>query len=348
MGATKFRCAIPRVQRPDQPWRSMKLLSPFMTLCTVAAIMPVAHAQSFPAKPVQVISAASLGSAGDIAIRLLSAEISTKIGQQLVVETRSGGAGAISANAVARAAPDGYTILYATPNILVLNRYTLKNPAYDSLRDFSPIAPSISIAIFLAVSADVPVRSVSELIEFAKRSPGKLAHGSTGIGAPTHLLAESLKIRAGLDMLHVPYTASGGAVTVMNDVATGRIQMYFPTFFAIRQYLVPNEKVKVLAVFDTARYRQAPNVPAITEFLPGFESVPAYYGLLGPLALPRPVIDRLNVESTRAVQSPTVAAKLNDLGVTPLSGSPEEFVAMLRKDSELVGKLVSILGLKPE
>jgi len=308
----------------------------------------IADAQTYPSKPIQVISAASLGSAGDIAIRLLAAKLSSGIGQQVLVDTRSGGGGAIAATAAMRAAPDGHTILYATPNILVLNRFMVKNQSYDSVRDFTPLSLSIGISIFLGLNANVPATSMSSLIEFARRNPGSIAHASTGVGTPTHLLAESLKIMTGTDMLHVPYNASGGAVTAMNDLATGRVQIYFPTYSAVRPYLGPNEKIRVLAVFDDARFKLAPNVPAITESLPDFQGIPAYYGLLGPLGMPRPVVERLSNEARKSLAAPDVSGKLEEMGITNYGSTPEEFGARLKKDIDYVGKLLNTLGFKPE
>ena len=308
----------------------------------------MAWAQAYPNKSIQMISAASLGSAGDIAARLLAAKMSSNIGQQILVDTRSGGGGAISATAAMRAAPDGYTILYATPNILVLNRFMVKNQSFDSLRDFTPLSLSIGISIFLGLNANVPATSVASLVEYARRNPGKIAHASTGVGTPTHLLAESIKIMAGVDMLHVPYNASGGAVTAINDLATGRVQIYFPTYSAARPYLAANDKIRVLAVFDDARFKLAPNVPAITETLPEFQGIPAYYGLLGPLGMPRPIVDRLSGEARKALAAPDLSGKLEEMGITNFGSTPEEFSARLKKDIEYVGKLLNTLGFKPE
>jgi tripartite-type tricarboxylate transporter receptor subunit TctC len=306
------------------------------------------RAQAYPARPIQVISAASLGSAGDIAIRLLASRMAANVGQQVVVETRGGAGGALAATGVMRAAPDGHTLLYATPNILVHGKFMVKNQPFDTLKDFSPISLTIAIPIFLAVSADLPFTSVPGLVEYAKRNPGRLAHGSTGVGTPQHLLGESLKIRTGIDMLHVPYSATGGAVTAINDVASGRLHMYFPTYTAIRPYLAPNDKVRVLAIFHDTRFRHAPSVPAITELVPDFGMIPAYYGLLGPAAMPRPIVDRLNAESRKVWNAPETVGKMDDLGITPLVSTPEEFTARIRADMDYIGKLLATMGIKPD
>ena len=166
--------------------------------------------------------------------------------------------------------------------------------------------------------------------------------------APTHLLGESIKLLTGVDMLHVPYNASGGAVTAINDLATGRVQIYFPTYSAARPYLATNDKIRILAVFDDTRFKLAPAVPAITETLPDFQSIPAYYGLLGPLGLPRPIIDRLSNESRQALAAPDLAAKLADMGIANIASSPEEMTARLKKDIDYSGKLLNTLGFKPE
>lgn len=303
--------------------------------------------QAYPTKTVQIVSAASLSSTGDIAMRLMAPKMAAGLGQQVVVETRSAAGGALAAVPVMRAAPDGYTLLYATPNILVLGRFVSKNQPFDVLKDFSPISLTIGFSLFLVANAEVPANSVTELIDYAKKNPGKLAYGSTGFGSPIHLLMESFKIVTGTDILHVPYTASGAAATVFNDLVAGRVQLYTGSFTPIKPHL-PGGKIKVLTVMDHVRSKHLPQVPAVTETLPNFQAVSAYYGLLGPNGLPRPLVDRLNAEAKKALDAPDVAGKLDDLGMFIIASTPEGLLSRVRSDIEGVGKLANTLGLKPE
>ena len=325
---------------------SLKLLLPLAGLAGAFACTGV-PAQSYPSKPVQIISAASLGSTGDVAIRLMTPRMSAALGQQVVVDTRSAAGGSLAALPVMRAAPDGYTLLYATPNILVQGRFVNKNQTFDVLKDFSPIGLTIGFPLFLVANGEVPFNTVTELIDYARKNPGKLAYGSTGHSSAPHLLMESFKIVTGIDILHVPYTAAGAATTVFNDLLSGRIQFYTSSYTPIKPHLAGG-KIKVLALMEDFRSKNLPQVPSVVESVPNYQAVPAIYGLLGPNGLPRPVIERLNSEARKALDAPDISAKLLDFGMYVIGSTPEGMLDKLRRETESVGKLFNALGLKPE
>jgi tripartite-type tricarboxylate transporter receptor subunit TctC len=194
-----------------------------------------AWAQTWPSKPILVVSTASPASSGDVALRLMAAKMTASLGQPVVVELKTAARGAQAAQALAKAAADGYTITYGTSGTYVNARFLFKNLAFDVLKDFEPISLAISSPSYVAVNAKVPVNSLKELIDYARRNPGKLEYASTGSGSVFHLTGESLKLYAGIDLLHVPY-AQANFSQMINDWATGRVALWFPTY----AFLAPN------------------------------------------------------------------------------------------------------------
>ena len=303
-----------------------------------------AFAQSYPSKPILVVSTASPASSGDVALRLMAAKMSASLGQPVVVELKTAARGAQAAQALARAGADGYTITYGTSGTYVNARFLFKNLAFDVLKDFVPISLAISSPSYVAVNAKVPVNSLEELIAYAKRNPGKLEYASTGSGSVFHLTGESLKLYAGIDLLHVPY-AQANFSQMINDWATGRVALWFPTY----AFLAPNvPKVRPLAIVDTKRSARFPDVPTVTEIIPGFQGFPAWWAFFGPAGMPSPIAERLSDEIRTALKSPDVQARLNDLGLTTIASTPEELAAHLRREIDAVGKLTKAIGLEPE
>jgi tripartite-type tricarboxylate transporter receptor subunit TctC len=305
-----------------------------------------ALAQDYPARPVQVISSASVGSGGDIALRMLAARAGAGLGQPVVVEARPGAQGALAAGAVARAEPDGYTVLFATQGTLVTSRFLVKGLPFDSLKDFTPIIHGFSIPSFLVVHSSVPANTVKELMDFARRHPGKLAYGSTGFGSPFHLLGESFKLVAGVDMLHVPY-AAGRSALPWNDLLNGRMQVYFPSYTTTKPFL-NSDKIRVLAVIDEQRSRTLPDLPTVNESMPEFFNIVAWYAFFGPGGLQPPVVERLNAELGQALKFSDIVAKLTDLGISITGGTPEDLAGTLKRDIENIGRLAGKLGIRPE
>jgi tripartite-type tricarboxylate transporter receptor subunit TctC len=307
--------------------------------------VPAAQPQSYPSKPILVVSAASPGSSGDAALRLMAAKMGASLGQPVVVELKTAARGAQAAQALARASADGYTITYGTSGTYVNARFLYKNLAFDVLKDFAPISLAVSSPSYIVVNSTVPVNSLAELIEYAKRNPGKIEYASTGVGSVFHLTGESLKLTAGIDLLHVPY-AQANFSQMISDWASGRVALWFPTY----AFLAPNmvNKVKPLAVVDTRRSSRLPQLPTVSEVVPGFQGFPAWWAFFGPAGLPSSLAERLSVEVRSALKAPDVQAKLNDLGLATLASSPEELAAHLRREIDAVGKLTKAIGLEPE
>jgi tripartite-type tricarboxylate transporter receptor subunit TctC len=306
---------------------------------------PSASPQAYPAKPILVVSTASPGSSGDAALRLMAAKMTMSLGQPVVVELKTAARGAQAAQALAKAGADGYTITYGTSGTYVNARFLFRNLAFDVLKDFAPISLAVGSPSYVVVNSSVPVNSLRELIDYAKRNPGKLEYASTGVGSVFHLTGESLKLYAGIDLLHVPY-AQANFSQMINDWVTGRVALWFPTY----AFLAPNiaNKVRPLAIVDTQRSARMPDLPTVAEIVPGFQGFPAWWAFFGPAGLPSPIAGRLSNEVRAALTAPEVQTKLNDLGLSTLASTPEELDAHLRREIDAVGKLVKAIGLEPE
>ena len=316
-------------------------------LAAAAALLLAAQCawpQAYPSKPILVVSTASPASSGDVALRLMAAKMTASLGQPVIVELKTAARGTQAAQTLARAEADGYTITYGTSGTFVNARFLFKNLAFDVLKDFAPISLAISSPSYVAVNASVPVHSLRELIDYAKRNPGRLEYASTGSGSVFHLTGESLKLYAGIDLLHVPY-AQANFSQMINDWVTGRVAMWFPTY----AFLAPNlPKVRALAIVDTRRSARMPDIPTVAEILPGFQGFPAWWAFFGPAGLPAPLAGRLSEEVRAALKAPEVLTKLNDLGLTVVASTPEELDARLRSEIAAVGNLTKAIGLEPE
>ncbi|HTQ76027.1 MAG TPA: tripartite tricarboxylate transporter substrate-binding protein [Burkholderiales bacterium] len=301
--------------------------------------------QAWPAKPILVVSTASPASSGDAALRMMAAKMSVTLGQPVIVELKTAARGAQAAQALAKAGPDGYTITYGTSGTYVNARFLYKNLAFDVLKDFAPISLAVSSPSYVVVNATVPVNSLRELIDYAKRNPGKLEYASTGVGSVFHLTGESLKLYAGIDLLHVPY-AQANFSQMINDWASGRVALWFPTW----AFLAPNmvNRVKPLAIVDARRSSRLPQLPTVAEIVPGFQGFPAWWAFFGPAGLPASIAERLSIEIRSALNAPDVRPKLDDLGLSILASTPEELDTHLRREIDAVGRLVKSIGLEPE
>ncbi len=324
----------------------MRQATGFLALAIGCALPFACLAQAWPAKPIQIVSDNNVGSIGDTALRLAAVKMAEGLGQQVVIENRAGAQGAIAAAVVKKAAPDGYTTFYGASSGMVIARFFLKNKPYDSLKDFAPISAVVSTASFLVVNADLPAHSVKELAEYARRNPGKLLYGSTGIGSPFHLYGEALKAASGTDITHVPYN-TGNAGIMVNDLIAGRLQVYFMSYSILRGQL-KNPKVRPLAAIGTERFKRHPEIPAITEELPAYQVAPSIYAWFGPLGLPQPVAARLSAEARKALGNPEVFAKLDELGIIPVGSTPEGLTALLLSSIDTVGKIAKAIGVEPE
>jgi len=312
----------------------------FLLGITVAAF---AQAQTWPAKPVRFIVPFPPGGATDVAARTVSDRLSRSLGQQFVVENRAGASGMIGAAEVARAAPDGYTILFAADPVTTLH-LVLKGVQYDVQRDFVAVTQVTTQPLALAVHASVPARSVQEFIALVKASPGKFSFAHSGTGSGQHLSGELLKRLAGIDMQHVPY--KGGAPAVQ-DLVAGQV----PAAVLGSTPLIPHHRagrIRILAFTSKERFPTLPEVPTLHETgFPGFDTT-QWLGLLAPRGTSAEVVNRLYVETKKVLDMGEVKERLLQAALLTVGSSPKEFEALIRADLERWSKLAKELGLEPQ
>jgi len=284
------------------------------------------------------------GNGTDILARLMAPKTTQALGQPVLVENRGGANGMIGAEAVAHAVPDGYTILFTSPSTHVTSIFLSKNLPYDPVRDFTPITAAVEPVTVMIVNPSVPASSVKELIAYAKAHPGKLDYSSPGIGAVFHMSGELFKLGAGVDIVHVPYK---GASPALAGVIAGEVSIGFNSLASVLPHM-RSGKVKVLAVLEANRYPGLPQVPSIGEFVPGFEKPASWFGLFGPAALPAPVLARLHEEIVKSLKERDVSSKIDELAMSVVANTPEQFSAMIRAGIEQYGRLIKAAGIQPE
>ncbi|OGA78549.1 MAG: hypothetical protein A3G27_16970 [Betaproteobacteria bacterium RIFCSPLOWO2_12_FULL_66_14] len=303
-----------------------------------------AYPQAFPSKPIRIVTQFNPGSSGDVVIRTVAEEWSKIAGQPVVIENRAGGGGMVAAVLVAHAAPDGYTTLAGTSSMQVTRKFLSKSMDIDPGKDLIPITKVGQSLTVFSVNASVPVDSMKELIEYAKRNPGKIAYGTSGIGSEHHLSGEQIKQITGIDLLHVPYKASSAALL---DVVSGQLTSTF-SIYAVTAPHIKSRKVKTLAVVRDQRFNQLPNVPTMAEVVQGFEQPPSWTGLFGPAGIPQPILRRLNNDVVKAMGVPEMQAKLAVGGFELEPTTPEGFAAQIKRQTDLVARIVKAAGIKPE
>jgi tripartite-type tricarboxylate transporter receptor subunit TctC len=320
---------------------TLVLASFVVVACALTQFTASAH--TYPAKPVRMVVPYPPGGAIDVLGRGVAQKLGVAFGQPFVLENRGGANGAIGAEMVARSVPDGYTVLLGNVNSQLLTPLLMKNPPYDPFKDFAPITAAIDPTTCMVVNPSLPVNSVKELIEYARRNPGKLSYGTNGIGSMANLHGEFLKDVANIDILHVPY--KGGAQSLAATV-TGEVQMLFnPLGAALPQ--IRSGKVRILAVTKFERYPGLPEVPTLLEAT-GVPSLPNWYGFFGPAALPQPIVARLNSEIVRALKAPELRAVLDNEAMTVIGNTPEQFAAMIREGDKLFRRAVQAAKLTPQ
>ena len=313
------------------------------SLClALLALAGAAHAQSYPTRPIRSIMTVAGGA--DIVARLVAQGLTGALGQPVVVETQSGAGGAIGAEAVARAVPDGYTIMLTSASALVMNRFLSKSARLDPLKDFTPITKAFETVALVVTSPALPVGSMRDLVEYAKRHPGKLSYGTSGIGTTHHLSGELIRLLTGIDWVHVPYK---GGPPVITDLIGGEIQVGF-SILATAAPFIASRKIKILAVNGAKRYHVIGDVPTVTEQLPGYEPPSTWGGYFGPAGMPQAIVVRLHDEIARILNSPEVRAKAEDIGFPVATSTPEELTATIRRDIEYTARIVKAVGIRPE
>jgi tripartite-type tricarboxylate transporter receptor subunit TctC len=316
----------------------------FVVLVAVLAASggALAQAASFPAKPVRWIVPFPPGGATDIIARLVAQKLTETWSQTVLVENRSGAAGAIGSDAVAKAAPDGYTILMGTTSTHAVSPAINPKLPYDTLTDFTPVT---LVATFPNVLVAHPstAKTLQELIATLKANPGKYNFGSSGAGSSTHLTGELFKLMTGTDINHIPYKGTG---PLLNDLMAGQVAFAFDQITAVMSG-VQGGKMRALGVASLERNPALPDVPAIAEVLPGFESI-AWVGIFGPARMPPDIVAKIQTEVRRIVHSPELAQRMRDLGATPVGSTPAEFSAFVKKDTEKWRDLVRTAKIKVE
>jgi tripartite-type tricarboxylate transporter receptor subunit TctC len=310
-----------------------------VALCLGAA---GANAQSYPTKPVRIIVAYTPAGTTDILARALGQKMSEAWSQPVIVDNRPGANGNIGTEVAARATPDGHTILMATAATHSINNTLYRDLAWDAVRDFAPISLVALVPNLLVINNSLPVRSVKELIAYAKANPGKLTHGSPGNGSTSHLSMELFKGLTGTRMVHVPYK---GSAPVLADVMGGQISL---TMDNIPVYLPHAQagKIRALAVSSARRTPAAPEIPTAEEAgVPGLVAV-SWFGLVAPARTPKAIVSRLAQETARILKLPDVHKRINELGAEPVGGTPQEFATFIQSEIRKWRKVIQDAGVR--
>jgi tripartite-type tricarboxylate transporter receptor subunit TctC len=318
----------------------------FLHLAAGVAALPAvsrfACAQAYPSRSVHLIVPFGSAGATDITARLIGQWLSERLGQQFVIENRPGAGGNIATEAVVRAAPDGYTLLYVTTaNASNATLYDKLN--FNFVRDIAPIAPIVSFPYIMVVNPSVPAKTLLEFIAYAKANPGKINMASPGIGSTPHVNGELFKVMTGTNMVHVPYRS---AAAVLTDLLSGQVQLYFGTTASSLEY-VRTGKLRALGVTIERRLDALPEIPTVAEFVPGYEAS-NWYGVGAPKATPAQIIDKLNKEISAGLADPNMKARFADLGGTVLAGSPADFGKLIADETEKWAKVVKFAGIKAD
>jgi tripartite-type tricarboxylate transporter receptor subunit TctC len=318
----------------------------FLRLAAGAAALPavsqIARAQSYPARPVRIVVAATAGGTTDILARLFGQLLSERLGQQFLIDNRAGGSNNIGTEVVVRAPADGHTLLLAnTVNAINATLYSRLN--YNFIRDIAPVASLDREPNVVVLHPSIPATTVPEFISFVKANVGRVNIGSAGYGTTSHMASALLKLMTGVSFVHVPYR--GGALAV-SDLLGGQIQAMFVTLPGAIEY-IRGGKLRALAVTTAARSEVFPALPTMAEFVPGFE-ISAWYGIAAPQHTPEAIIDKLNKVINAALADPNVKARLADLGGSPFALSPAEFRKFIFDDTEKWAKIIRAANIKPE
>jgi len=312
------------------------LIASVLTLSLCASV----NAQPYPSKPIRAISQFGSGASGDLVSRVVITPMAEILGQPIVIENRPGATGLVASEPVARAAPDGYTLLISSPSQLVRFAAGYKG-SVDPVKDFTPIFPIGDNPTGIFVSTSLPINSFKELLDYARANPTKLSYGTSGVGSKSHLAAESIQQLTGVKMVHVPYKVGNQALL---DVIAGQL----PMSLSISDLAVPHlraGKVKALAILGD-RTPVFPGVPAVADVVSGFIAPPSWVGFSGPANLPQPVVRRLSEAATRAIRTPEVTAKLQSINYEIWAYPPEEFAAMIKRDVELIARIIRESNIK--
>ena len=320
----------------------MKRVKVLLLVMAVLLVSGVSHAQDYPARPIRLIVPMGTGGGTDLIARAVVAKIADGLGKAVVVENKAGGGGDMGIELVAKAKPDGYTLLMASATYLV--RAGMYKVPYDPVRDFAPVTQVSAAPYAIVVNASLPAKSVSEFVAYAKANPGKINFGSQGNGSLVHLIGELIKANCGINMVHVPYKGAGAAFT---DLLANQVQLGILTLPSALPY-TKSEKLRALAVTGEKRAKAAPDLPTMAEA--GIKNfvVTQWQGLLAPKDTPRPIVDRLNREVLKVLLQGDVAKNLAEEGAEIVGSSPQQFEALIKADYEKWVKLIKQAGIRAE
>ena len=303
-----------------------------------------AHAQTYPAKTVRMVVGFSPGGSTDVTARMVAQRLTEAWKQQVIVDNRPGAGGNIGAELVAKAPPDGYTLLIATTGVMGVNHKLYKTLPYDALRDFAPITQIGSLPLILVIHPSLPAKNVKELIALIKARPGELSYASSGVGGTTHMTAEVFQMLAGVKIVHVPYKGSGQALF---DVVSGQVPIAFDQITSSYPH-VQAGKLRVLAITSARRFPTLPNVPTMDEAgVKGYEA-DSWNGIAAPAGTSRDIVNRVQAEVARIVHQPDMKERLLKDGIEPIGSTPEQFAAHIRNDRAKWEKVIDRAGIKPQ
>jgi len=308
----------------------------------LADLSRLAWAQAYPARPVRIIVGFPAGGTSDIVARVLGQWLSERLTQQFIIENRPGAGSNIAVEAVARAAPDGYTLLLIG-GANTINATLLDKLSFDFLRDIAPVASVFETPLVVEVNPSVPAKTIPEFIKYAKANSGKVNLATPGVGTPPHVAGELFKMMAGVDLVHVPYRGTGPMLT---DLIGGQVQVAFDPLPASIEHIRAG-KLRALAVTTTSRSEALPDTPSASEYVSGYVAS-NWYGFAAPRDTPSNIIDKLNTEINAALADPKIKARFAELGGTPLSSSPATFAKFVADDTAKWAKVIRAANIKPQ
>jgi tripartite-type tricarboxylate transporter receptor subunit TctC len=318
----------------------------FLQLVAGAVALPLtprfAFAEDYPTHPVHLVVGFAPGSTTDILARLMAQWLSQRLGQQFAVDNRPGAGGNIGAEYVVKSPPDGYTLLMVPPAVAA-NDALYQDLTFNVVRDVAAVAGVVRVPNVAEVHPSLPVKSIPELIAYAKANPGKLSYASAGIGTPSHLAGQLFNIMTGANLTHIPYRGDGPA---MADFIGGQIPVMFATLVASAEHIRAGQ-IRALAVTTTKRSDAFPDLPSISEFVPGYETS-SWFGIGAPAGTPAEIIDKLNRETNAGLADPTIRARLADMGCMELTGSAADFGKLIADETQKWGKVIRDMGIKPQ
>jgi tripartite-type tricarboxylate transporter receptor subunit TctC len=316
----------------------------FLHLAAGAAALPtlprIAWAQTYPTRPVRLICGYPAGNTSDLFARLMGQWLSARLGQSFIVENRTGAGSNIGAEAVVKAAPDGYTLLLASATNAI-NTTLYPNLNFNFIRDIAPVASVVDAPYVMVINPSVPAKTLAEFIAYAKANPGKLNMASTGVGSATHVFGALFMMMAGVDLVHVPYRGNP-----MPDLLSGQVQVFFGPVSHPIEYIRAG-KLRALAMTSLTRSTALPDIPIIADVVPGYEAS-GWYGICAPKNTPAGIIDSLNKEINAALVDPAMTARLVDLGAVPRPWTSAEFGTFIAAETEKWGNVIRTANIKPE